>query len=82
MQIEISTLSTTKKSVQISVPADQVDRQFKTAYTQLQSRVTMAGFRRGKVPRKLLQRHYRDQLDSQVINELIQRTNAIAAEGS
>jgi trigger factor len=46
-----------KVQLEVTVGASEADRAYDRAYRRLQSRVTVPGFRRGHVPRPVLERH-------------------------
>lgn len=71
MQVQIEEQGPVRKRVVVTVPAQRVERQFHTAYNQLSQKVSLPGFRRGKVPRTVLQKRYGARVAADVASELI-----------
>ncbi len=60
-----------KKSLSVEIEADEVDRKLERAYQKLGKQAKVKGFRPGKVPRRILERHYGDQVLDDVVRDLI-----------
>lgn len=71
MKVEIEQVDTCVQRLTIEVPAEQVNQAFNTIYADLQQRVRMPGFRQGKVPRRLLESHYRQSVEQEVLRKLL-----------
>lgn len=52
---KLEKLEKNKVSLEVTVPADQVDKALARAYRQVVKKVTIPGFRKGHVPRKILE---------------------------
>lgn len=74
MEIAVEDLSTLRKSLKIGVPSDVVAPKFKASYQKLQNQVSVKGFRKGKIPMKVLEQSYSDRVKSEVSEALIQDT--------
>jgi trigger factor len=66
------------RRLSVRVPADRVSAAFDEAYDKLRNRAKIAGFRKGKVPRKVLELHYGDSVREDVVKDLIERSCAEA----
>ena len=71
MKVEIEQVATCVRRLTIEVPADRVNNEFNTIYSDLQHRVRMPGFRQGKVPRRLLESYYRQSVEQEVLRKLV-----------
>jgi trigger factor len=71
MKVEIEQVAACVRRLTIEVPADRVNNEFNTIYSDLQQRVRMPGFRQGKVPRRLLESHYRQTVEQEVLRKLV-----------
>ena len=71
MKVDIEQVDTCVRRLTIEVPADRVDREFNTLYTNLQKRVKLPGFRPGKVPRHILENYYRQSIKEEVLKQLV-----------
>src|SRR5579871_325502 len=74
MQITIEDLSPVEKKVEFELPWTEVAPKLDKAYDSLRRGVRLPGFRPGKVPRALLERMYRRQVEDEVARELVERS--------
>jgi trigger factor len=74
MKVNAEELSPTKTRLQVEVPPPQVKEAVETLYRDLNKRVKIKGFRPGKTPRDVLERHYGDYIKEQAISHLINET--------
>jgi trigger factor len=74
MQITIEDLSPVEKRVEFELPWADVAPKLDKAYDALRRGVRLPGFRPGKVPRALLERMYRRQVEDDVARELIEHS--------
>ena len=58
MSVTVEVLSPIKKKLSIEVAADIVDTELDAAYKKIAKTADIKGFRKGKVPRKILEQHY------------------------
>lgn len=71
MQVSIESISSLERDLKVVVPEEQVLAKVQDKLLSMAKTVRMDGFRRGKVPLKIVQRHYGEQARQDVINELI-----------
>jgi trigger factor len=74
MQITIEDLSPVEKKVEFELPWADVAPKLDKAYDSLRRGVRLPGFRPGKVPRALLERMYKRQVEDEVARELVERS--------
>ncbi|HEY6477397.1 MAG TPA: trigger factor [Polyangia bacterium] len=74
MQITIEDLSPVEKKVEFELPWTEVAPKLDKAYDSLRRGVKLPGFRPGKVPRGILERMYRRQVEDEVARELVERS--------
>src|SRR5262252_2310273 len=74
MQITIEDISPVEKRVEFEVPWTDVAPKLDKAYGDLRKGVRLPGFRPGKVPRALLEKMYRQQVEQEVARDLIERS--------
>ncbi len=74
MQITIEDLSPVEKKVEFELPWAEVAPKLDKAYDSLRRGVRLPGFRPGKVPRAMLERMYRRQVEDEVARELVERS--------
>jgi trigger factor len=78
MKIQVETISPVERKVTIEVDPDRVAKEMERSYTGLGRRVKLRGFRPGKAPRKVLERHFRSEVESEVAEKIVQQTFAEA----
>jgi trigger factor len=74
MKIQVETLSPVERKVTVEVDPERVSREFDRAYASLGRRVKLKGFRAGKVPRGVLERNFREQVEGEVLERLVSTT--------
>jgi trigger factor len=70
MEVELEGAGPLEKKLSITVPAKQVESRFAIAYRELRREVELPGFRKGKVPRKLLEKRFGDRVAAEITPEL------------
>jgi trigger factor len=74
MQITIEDLSPVEKRVEFELPWGDVAPKLDKAYDALRKGVRLPGFRPGKVPRALLEKMYRRQVEDEVARDLVEHS--------
>jgi len=74
MQITIEDLSPVEKRVEFELPWSDVVPKLDKAYDSLRRGVRLPGFRPGKVPRALLEKMYRRQVEDEVARDLVEHS--------
>ncbi|MBN1254019.1 MAG: trigger factor [Deltaproteobacteria bacterium] len=74
VKVNAEELSPTKKRLEVEIPPPQVKETVESLYRNLNKRVRIKGFRPGKTPRDVLERHYGDYIKEQAISNLINET--------
>ncbi len=74
MKIQVETISPVEKKVTIEVDPQLVTQELARAYASLGRRVKLRGFRPGKAPRKVLERNFKEQIESEVLERLVGQT--------
>src|SRR5258708_1650418 len=72
LESHIEDLSSVRKKIKVVVPATQVEQAMQKAFAQLQQRVQLPGFRKGKAPLEMVKTHYRADVEKEVSGDLIQ----------
>ena len=72
MQVSIEDKSTVKKVIHIEISEKQVSKELNDAYKELKKTVDVKGFRKGKVPRKVLEARFGKDVHADVTPRLIQ----------
>lgn len=80
MQVTISEISPVEKKVAVEIPWPYVAQKLDEAYKDLSRGVALKGFRRGKVPRPMLEKMFHQQIERDVIQKLVQESFFTAAQ--
>ncbi|PIE60178.1 MAG: trigger factor [Desulfobulbus propionicus] len=80
MEIVVENVSELTKKLTITLPREEVGKRLEKAYKKMNKDVVIKGFRRGKVPRSVLEKNFKDQVQAQVGEELVQETYFDAVE--
>ena len=80
MQITIEDISPVEKKLAVEIPWDDVKSKLDEAYRELGRGVQLKGFRKGKVPRQMLERLYGKQVDQEVVKELVRESMVKATD--
>jgi len=80
MKINVETTSPIERKLTIEVPPERVAKELDKAYVQMGRRVKLRGFRPGHVPRGVLERNFRAEVESEVVEKLVQATFMEAAQ--
>jgi trigger factor len=67
----VDPISAYQKRLQFTIPAGEVDRKINDAFRAVAARVNIPGFRRGHVPRKVLDQRFGKQVRADVASDLI-----------
>jgi trigger factor len=83
MQVSVENVGTLGRRLNITVPADQLEKAYADRLQRLSRQVRVPGFRQGKVPLKMVEAQYGAQLLEEVAGDVIQSSfrEAIGREG-
>lgn len=73
MKVQVEEISPIEKKLSIEVEGAQVSRELERAYGTLSRQVKIPGFRPGKVPRRILEQRFKEQVEDDVVQALVQR---------
>src|SRR3990172_453100 len=71
MRSAVENISTVKKKITIEVPQDDVEKEREKAVAKVAKKAKLPGFRPGKAPRSVVERHYGEDIQADVMNKLI-----------
>ncbi len=74
MQVTVENVNSVKKILHVEVPAEMVRQEIENAYREIKKTAKIKGFRQGKVPRNVLERLFKKDVQADVTNRLIQET--------
>jgi len=74
MKVSIEDLSPVKKRLMIEVPPEDVEKELNAAYRELGATVSIDGFRKGRVPKAVLESRYKDYVFGEVVSKVIENS--------
>ncbi len=74
MKIQVENVSPVERKVSIEVDPERIAKELERAYASLGRRVKLRGFRPGKAPRKVLERNFKEQVESEVVEKIVSST--------
>jgi trigger factor len=74
MQVHVEDISSVQKKITIEIPAERVNEEIEKAYSAIQKKAKIQGFRPGKAPMQLIKRTYSDAMRDDVMRRLYQDT--------
>jgi trigger factor len=70
MKVQVESVSSIEKRLSIEVDAQVVNRELTQAYATLAHQVKIPGFRPGKVPRRILEQKYKNEVEADVVRRV------------
>lgn len=74
MQVNVEDISSVQKKITIEIPAERVNEEIEKAFSAIQKKAKLQGFRPGKAPMQLIKRTYSDAMRDDVMRRLYQQT--------
>lgn len=72
MDVNVEEISALTRKITVTLPEDSVQPKLNQAYDKLKKETKMKGFRRGKVPRSVIIKHYKAQVEAETGEKLVQ----------
>ncbi|NPA49941.1 MAG: trigger factor [Thermodesulfobacteria bacterium] len=82
MKVNVEDISSVQKKLKVELPPEDVAREIDRACQKLGKEVSVKGFRKGKVPKAVVKRLFREHIEERVIENLIQNSLPKAIEES
>jgi len=82
MKVHVEVLNPVKRSLSIEVAPERVQSKLERAYQEWGQKAAVPGFRKGKIPRSVLQLHFRKEIEGQVVKDLIPEAYQEAIQGA
>ena len=74
MQVSVETTNGLQRKMTVQVPNEEIEQEVSTRLNSLKSKVSLKGFRKGKVPLAVIKEHYDGSVRQEVLEALVQRT--------
>jgi len=78
MKARLEELTPVKKKVFVEIEPENVDKKLDEVFKQVGKKAKIPGFRPGRIPRAILERHFGDQVAEDVSKDLVNDTLAVA----
>ena len=72
MDVKVEQLGPIKKKINVVIPPEKVTKEVDLIYQKLKQTAKIRGFRPGKVPKDILKKYYKEQVEGEVISKLVQ----------
>ncbi len=82
MKVNVEDISSVQKKLKVELPPEVVAKEIDRACRKLGKEVSVKGFRKGKVPKAVVKRLFREHIEEQVVEKLIQDSLPKAIEES
>ncbi len=80
MDVNVEEINALTRKVTVTLPAESVQPKLNEAYDKLKKETKMKGFRRGKVPRSVIIKYYKAQVEAETGEKLVQDNYFTAIE--
>jgi trigger factor len=80
MQVTVNEVGGLTKKMKIVLPKEEVSKELEAGFRKIKNDAKIKGFRRGKVPRHILEKTYGQQVRAEVAEKLVQATYFDAVE--
>ena len=78
MELKVNASGPWQHTLEIEVPAEEVERRLETITRDLQRRVALPGFRKGKAPLDLVRQNFADTVEQQFLESTLNETTGAA----
>ncbi|MFH1079498.1 MAG: trigger factor [Pseudomonadota bacterium] len=69
--VKIEEVSPVRKRLSFEIPWEDVKKGLDSVYRDVAKKARIRGFRQGKIPRDVLERHYKDHVEEETVSKLI-----------
>ena len=80
MEVTVEEVGNLTRKLRIVLPEAEVGKELDSAYRKLKSEANLKGFRRGKIPRSVLEKKFGDHVRAEVGEKLVQASYFDAVE--
>ena len=71
--VKIEDISTVKKRLSFDIPWADVKNELDSVYRKVGKKAKVRGFRPGRIPREILEEHYREEVEEETVSNLVNR---------
>lgn len=78
MKVSVTDLSSCRRSLSVEVPPSMIDAEYEKAYKTYSRKISIAGFRQGKVPKHIVAQRFGKEIEQDVVESLIRSCSVSA----
>jgi len=82
MKLAVEEIDATKKRLKVEIPTGDIEAALEKAYKDLNKSVKVDGFRPGKTPKAILEKHYKENVEAEVLERIVPEFYVRAVEES
>jgi len=71
VDVRVEDLGGMRKKLTVTVPRESIDEQLDEQYGQMRSEATVPGFRKGRAPRRLLEKRFGNEVKSTIVQQVL-----------
>ncbi|MDO9559715.1 MAG: trigger factor [Syntrophales bacterium] len=71
MAVKVEEISPVRKRLSFEIPWEDVKKGMDAVYRDVAKKARIRGFRQGKIPRDILERHYKDHVEEETVTKLV-----------
>lgn len=71
MNVQVTESGTWRRTLEVETPVEAVNERLDAAYRKYSKTLSLPGFRKGKIPLKVVKRHFGQAIQGEVIQELV-----------
>jgi trigger factor len=71
MRANVENLSPVKKKISVEIPSERVSLEIEKVYGEIRKNAAIKGFRKGKVPQSIIEKHYSEKMEADVLKNLV-----------
>ncbi len=80
VQVNLEDVGTLRKKMTVTIPRDTIDARLDEQYTDLRKEAVVPGFRRGRAPRRLLEKRFGGEVGETLVQQLVSAGYMAASE--
>jgi trigger factor len=74
MKVQVETLDSVRKKVEVLLPAETIDEIREAIYEEVKKNAKIKGFRPGKIPKAIIAQYYKDYIEEEVKKKMVENT--------
>ena len=80
MDVQVENVSSLRRKITIILAKKEVRKELDKGYSKLKKEVNLKGFRKGKIPKAIMEKKFKDQVETGAVDQLVQATYFDAVE--